>query len=102
MKSRVLISVLLIALALGLNVYLHQSFTPEQATDLALKQMNEDGSREKLRVIEQMSNWIEVGLAAVALAGIYVIWIGKIRERRRIKKIACESSLDQAAHRRQN
>ena len=84
MKSRVFLSVLLIAFVAGLNVYLHQSFAPEQATDLALKQMNEDGSRQKLRAVEQMSNWIEIGLAAAGLAGICVIWGGKIRQRLRV------------------
>ena len=84
MKSRILLSVLVVALVAGLNFYLHQSFAPGQATDLALKQMNEDGSRQKLRAIEQMSNWIEIGLATAGLAGICVIWGGKIRQRLRI------------------
>jgi hypothetical protein len=85
MMSRILLSILLIAIIPGLNFYLHQAFVPEQATELALQQMNEDGSRETLRAMEHLSNWIDVGLIFVGILGILVIWYGKIAKRRQIK-----------------
>jgi hypothetical protein len=83
MRSRILLSLLLIAVIPGLNFYLHQALVPEQATDLALQQMHEDGSRERLRAIEQISNWIDIGLIFIGIFGILVIWYDKIRERQR-------------------
>ncbi len=80
MIGRILLSLLLIAVIPALNFYLHQALVPEQATDLALQQMNEDGSRETLRAIEQISNWIDVGSIFGGIFGILVIWYGKIRE----------------------
>ena len=81
MIGRILLSLLLIAVIPALNFYLHQDLVPEQATDLALQQMNEDGSRETLRAIEQISNWIDIGSIFGGIFGILVIWYGKIRER---------------------
>ena len=52
MKSRIILSILLVAVIPGLNFFLHQVFVPEQATELALQQMNEDGSRETLRAVD--------------------------------------------------
>ena len=86
MKMRVILTVLWLAVLPGLNFYLHQALVPEQATDLALQQMNEDGSREKLRAIEQMSNWITLGLALAGVAGIGVIWVGTIKQRLGFKR----------------
>ena len=39
MKSRIILSILLIAMIPGLSFLLHQAFVPEQATELALQQM---------------------------------------------------------------
>ncbi len=85
MMSRILLSILLIAIIPGLNFYLHQAIVPGQATELALQQMNEDGSRETLRAMEHLSNWIDAGLIFVGLLGILVIWYGKLVERRRFR-----------------
>ena len=85
MKNRILLSILLIAVIPGLNFYLHQALVPEQATDLALQQMNEDGSRETLRAIEQISNWIDIGLIFGGIFGLLVIWCDKLRLRRHIR-----------------
>ena len=86
MRSRILLTILIIAIIPGLNFYLHQALVPAQATDLALQQMNEDGSRETLRAMEHLSNWIDVGLIFVGILGILVIWYGKIVERRSIRR----------------
>jgi hypothetical protein len=64
---------------------LHQALVPGQATDLALQQMNEDGSRETLRAIEHMSNWVGIYLAAVGIVGIGFIWCGEVMQRLRSK-----------------
>ncbi len=85
MIGRILLSLLLIAVIPGLNFYLHQALVPELSTDLALQQMNEDGSRETLRAMEQISNWIDIGLIFVVIFGILVIWYGKIRERQHFR-----------------
>ncbi len=82
MRNRIFLSILLIAVIPGLNFILHQAVFPEQATELALQQMQEDGSREKLRAIEQISNWIDIGLIFVGIFGFLVIWYDKIRIRR--------------------
>ena len=86
MRNRILLSILLIAVIPGLNFYLHQALVPEQATDLALQQMNEDGSRETLRAIEQISNWMDIGVIFGGIFGILVIWYGKIKERLHIRR----------------
>ncbi len=85
MIGRILLSLLLIAVIPGLNFYLHQALVPELSNDLALQQMNEDGSRETLRAMEQISNWIDIGLIFVVIFGILVIWYGKIRERQHFR-----------------
>ena len=87
MRSRILLTILLIAIIPGLNFYLHQALVPEQATDLALQQMNEDGSRETLRAIEQVSNWIDIGLIFAGIFGILAIWYGEIRQRRNTRRL---------------
>jgi len=81
MRNRILLSILLIAAIPGLHFYLHQAFVPQHATELALQQMNEDGSRETLRAIEQISNWIDIGLIFGGILGFLIIWYDKIRER---------------------
>jgi hypothetical protein len=86
MRSRILLTILLIAIIPGLNFYLHQALVPEQATDLALQQMNEDGSRETLRAIEHLSNWINIGLIFGGIFGIIVIWYGEIKQRRNSRR----------------
>ena len=83
--SRILLSILLIAIIPGLNFYLHQTLVPEQSVELALQQMNGDGSRGTLRAMGHLSNWIDVGLISVGILGLLVIWYGKIAERRRIR-----------------
>jgi len=85
MTGRILLSLLLIGVIPGFNFYLHQVFVPEQATVLALQQMNEDGSRETLRAIEQISNWIDISSIFGGILGILVIWYGKIRERQHVR-----------------
>ena len=86
MRNRLLLSILLIAILPALSFYLHQALVPVQATDLALQQMNEDGSRETLRAIEQISDWIDIGLIFSGILGILVIWYGKIREWQHIRR----------------
>jgi len=86
MRGRILLTILLIAIIPGLNFYLHQALVPEQATDLALQQMNEDGSRETLRAMEQISNWIDIGLIFGGIFGLLVIWYDKIRIRRYFRR----------------
>ena len=85
MMSRIFLTILLIAIIPGLNFFLHQAIVPGQATELALQQMNEDGSRETLRAMEHLSNWIDAGLIFVGIFGILVIWYGKIAERPRVR-----------------
>lgn len=85
MRNRILLSILLIAVIPGLNFYLHQAFVPEQATELALQQMNEDGSRETLRAIERLSNWIDIGLIFGGIFGLLIIWFDKIRGRLHVR-----------------
>jgi len=85
MINRILLSILLLAVIPGLNFYLHQALIRQQATDLALQQMNEDGSRETLRAMEQLSNWIDIGLIFGGIFGLLVIWYDKIRIRRHIR-----------------
>ena len=84
MKSRIILSILLIAMIPGLSFLLHQAFVPEYATDLALQQMNEDGSRETLRAIEQLSNWIDIGLIFSGIFGLLIIWFDKINVKRHL------------------
>ena len=79
MRSRLILSILVVAMMPGLIFLLHQVFVPEQATELALQQMNEDGSRESLRAIEQLSNWIDIGVIFSGIFGLLVIWYGKLR-----------------------
>ena len=86
MKKRVILTILWLAVLPGLNFYLHQAMVPEQATDLALQQMNEDGSREKLRAMELVSNWITLGIAFAGIAGIGIIWVGALRGRPRTER----------------
>ena len=86
MRNRILLTVLLIAIIPGLNFYLHQALVPEQATDLALQQMNEDGSRETMRAIERLSNWIDIGLIFGGIFGFLVIWYGEIKQRRNSRR----------------
>ncbi len=74
MKTRLLITGVVILGCLMLNFYLHQAFAPRTATNLALNQLNEDGSREALRAMERISNWIEVSTWGMGVAGIGVIW----------------------------
>ena len=85
MRTRIILSILLIAAIPGLNFFLHQAFVPVNATELALQQMNEDGSRETLRAIEQISNWIDMGLIFGGIFGLLIIWYDKIRGRLRIR-----------------
>lgn len=80
MKTKVVASVGLILGLMILNFYLHQAFTPEQATALALQQMNEDGSRETLRAVEQVSNWIDLGVLGAGLMGVGIIWRHNLRK----------------------
>jgi hypothetical protein len=81
MKIKVLLSVALMIGLVVLNFYMHQIVAPEQATELALQQMNEDGSREKLRAVEHASNWIVIGAMVFGIAGIGSIW------RKSLKKV---------------
>ena len=83
MKTKVILSVILIAILPGTSFYLHQALVPQQSTDLALQQMNEDGSREQLRAIERMSNWIDISLVAGGIIGIVIIWCVKDEQRSR-------------------
>lgn len=85
MKTKVLLSVVLVIGLVVLNFYLHQIFAPEQATELALQQMNEDGSREKLRAVEHASNWIVISATVFGIAGIGTIW------RKNLKKVLKKS-----------
>ena len=80
MKTRLLLTAVVIVGCLMLNFYLHQAFIPQTATDLALNQMNEDGSREALRAMERLANWIEVSMWGLAIAGIGAVWWGKLLE----------------------
>ena len=74
MKKELLYCVILVAVLFVLNIILHQIFVPQNATDLALQQMNEDGSREQLRVIERLSNYITPGLCVIGIVGILTIF----------------------------
>ena len=85
MRNRILLSILLIAVIPGLNFYLNQALVPEQATELALQQMNEDGARETLRAMERISNWIDIGLIFGGIFGLLMIWYDKIRGRLSIR-----------------
>lgn len=80
MKTKVVASVGLILGLMVLNFYLHQAFAPDQATALALQQMNEDGSRERLRAVEQVANWIDLGALGVGIVGVGMIWRKNLRK----------------------
>jgi hypothetical protein len=81
MKIKVILSFMIIAILPGMSFYLNQALVPQQSTDLALQQMNEDGSREQLRAIERMSNWIDIGLLAGGILAAAIIWSVKDEER---------------------
>ena len=80
MKTKVVASVGLILGLMIITFYLHQVFTPERASALALQQMNEDGSRERLRAVEQVSNWIDLGALGAGIAGVGMIWRKNLRK----------------------
>ncbi len=74
MKAKIINMVWLLIVLFALNFILHQWAIPHNTTDLALQQMNEDGSREQLRAWEELSNWITLGLSIAGLAGMLLIW----------------------------
>lgn len=86
MKTKVVVSVMLVIGLMVLNFYLHQAFSPEQATALALQQLNEDGSREKLRAVEQVSNWLVLGAFGAGIVGVGMIWRKNLKKALKIKR----------------
>lgn len=88
MKTKAVLSVMLVIGLMVLNFYLHQAFSPEQATELALQQLNEDGSREKLRAVEQVSNWLVLGTFGAGIAGVGMIWRKNLKKALKIKRPA--------------
>lgn len=74
MRTRLLHCTLWVVGLCVAGIVLHQICVPNNATELALRQMNEDGSREQLRVVEQLSNWITPALAVIGIVGVAVIW----------------------------
>jgi hypothetical protein len=86
MRTRLMISVLIITILFGLNVYLHQAVVPRRSSDLALQQLQEDGSREKLRAAEQLSNWIDMVLAFTGGVTLLTVWYVPLRKRLTIRR----------------
>ena len=86
MKNVVIKCVILMVILFLINLVLHQVSVPQNATDLALQQMNEDGSREQLRVIERLSNYITPVLCIVGVVGIATIGYRWRREARKVRK----------------
>ncbi|MBN1763621.1 MAG: hypothetical protein JW860_00020 [Sedimentisphaerales bacterium] len=74
MKQKLIHTATLILMLLLVDILLHQVFMPHNATELALRQMNEDGSREQLRVAEQASNLITPVLIMVGIIVGLMIW----------------------------
>jgi len=74
MKTKLLHCAILVVTLFVLNIVLQQVVVPQNTADLALQQLNEDGSREQLRVAEQLSNWITTGLVLIGIVGLVVIW----------------------------
>ena len=82
MKAKIATSLIWLLLLAAVGTYLHQGLAPRQASDLALQQLSEDGAREKLRILEQWTNWIDIGLLAAGTAGLAGIWRRKKKPRR--------------------
>ena len=70
MKKKLTYCVMVVVGLFVLNMILHQVVVPQDTTALALQQMNEDGSREKMRVIDRLSNYITPSLVVIGGAAV--------------------------------
>lgn len=74
MKLKIVATIIVLALySLG-NLYLTQKTYPNIEADLAIQQIQEDGSREKLRMIQETQNhkdFILGGIVVVCLIGVW-------------------------------
>ena len=80
-----LFRVLLTAVVLSISLYfvpnfLEQWIIPQSSADLAVQQIEEDGSRELMRAQERIHNWIDPVNFLVTLTLLYFIWAKKIKE----------------------
>ena len=73
------LALLIVGLCLA-NIILHQMVLPQDATELALRQMQEDGSREQMRIQEYLSNWITPILVVKGLIVAVIILRHKPRQ----------------------
>jgi Ni,Fe-hydrogenase III component G len=74
MAIRIVLTIVLIAAAVITNIVLYQSVLPNTTANLAVKQMNEDGSREALRSAQQVQSGLGYWAYVICAAIVLCIW----------------------------
>lgn len=74
MKTRIVLTIVLVAAIVAINIALYQAALPNTASNLAVGQMNEDGSREALRSLQQIQAGLGSWLYVICAVVLFCIW----------------------------
>jgi hypothetical protein len=74
MKTRIILTIVFVAAIAAINVALYQAALPDTASNLAVGQMNENGSREALRSLQQVQSSLGFWLYVICAVVLLCIW----------------------------
>lgn len=74
MIGRIILTLLVIMVCFASIQIVNQKLAPNKADDLAIKQINEDGSRELLRAEQISRNWYNPFIVLIGFLLMFLIW----------------------------
>ncbi|MDD5381878.1 MAG: hypothetical protein PHG53_09630 [Phycisphaerae bacterium] len=90
MKTRIVLTTVFVVMVATINIALYQGVLPNTTANLALGQMNEDGSREALRLIQQLQSGAGSWGWFVCIVILLLVWWKPAKEliQKHLAKIA--------------
>jgi hypothetical protein len=79
MRMRIILTVLVLVLGYFCHSFLEQYLIPQSSADLAVQQLQEDGSRERMRIQEFAQNWLDPIYYILIISMLTGIWYSKVK-----------------------
>jgi len=80
MLGKIILSVFVIIVAFLFLQIVEQRISPQHASDLAIEQIKENGSREQMRIEQNSQNYLDIVMYVSTFCLLLMIWLEKIKE----------------------
>ena len=94
MKTKVILTIVMLLVVGTFNFVMHQVLVPEVGADLAVAQVTEDASGAGVRAVDKTSEYIDGISGLILIVSSLLIWWNIISDKISAKAISCKCNSD--------